>query len=92
MKGYYTVKLTGGDLSTADRIALETRYVQVLETALGGRAQVRDLCLAAAAASAERCPRLRAACEQAEAQAWVGRNRLHDARFTVFAWSASDLA
>lgn len=92
VKGYYTVKLTGGELSTADRIAFETRYVQALEAALGGPAQVRDLCLAAAAAAGRRGPQLRAACEQAEQQVWSAHHRPPDARFAVFAWSANDLA
>ena len=98
MKGYYTVKLVGGDLPKAERIALETRYVQALESALGGRARVLDLCLTAAAAAAgnwalhpQLAPELQDACDRAEADAWQTRTRVVGTRFSLSAWSASDL-
>ena len=93
MKGYYTVKLTGGDLPMAERIALETRYVHALEAALGGAERVRDLCLAAAGAQPPVLgPELRRACEQAQQQAWGVRGIVDGARFHVSAWTADDLA
>lgn len=97
MKGYYTVKLVGGDLPKAERIALETRYVQALESALGGRARVLDLCLTAAAAvgngalQPQLAPELQNACDHAEANAWKARARVEGARFSLSAWSAADL-
>jgi hypothetical protein len=95
VKGYYTVKLSGGDLPMAERIALETRYVQALEAALGGAERVRDLCLAAAAGDARPpvlAPELRSACEQAQERAWGGRAKVDGAHFHVAAWTADDLA
>ena len=95
MKGYYTVKLTGGALPPADRIALETRYAQALESALGGTEQARALCLAAAAgwpSHPELSPQLQQACALAEAQVWQDRPRVPGARFSLSAWSAADLA
>jgi hypothetical protein len=96
VKGYYTVKLVGGDLLTAERIELETRYVQALEQVLGGAERVRDLCLAAAAAAKagsqpELGRDLQAACEQAESSAWSARPKVDGARFSLSAWSANDL-
>jgi hypothetical protein len=97
LKGYYTVKLVGGDLRTAERIELETRYVQALESALGGADRVRDLCLAAAAAAGKGQPlpglgsELQGACDQAELGAWGTRPRVEGARFSLSAWSANDL-
>jgi hypothetical protein len=98
MKGYYTVKLMGGDLPGADRIALETRYVQALESALGGHERVVHLCLAAAAEArrgstlAQVPPELKQACASAEADAWGTRTKPEGARFAVSAWSAADLS
>jgi hypothetical protein len=95
VKGYYTVKLAGGDLPMAERIALETRYVQALEAALGGAERVRDLCLAAAASGARPPvlpPELRGACEQAQESAWGTRAKIDGARFHIAAWTADDLA
>jgi hypothetical protein len=93
VKGYYTVKLTGGDMPMAERIALETRYVQALEAALGGADRVRDLCLAAARMQPPaRGPELRSACEQAQAVAWGAHGVVEGARFHVAAWTADDLA
>lgn len=97
MKGYYTVKLVGGELPPADRIALETRYVAALESALGGAHQVRDECLAAAALARQGSsqpaltPHLQQACELAELRAWEARTRVQGARFSLSAWSAADL-
>jgi hypothetical protein len=97
MKGYYTVKLVGGDLPNAERIALETRYVHALESALGGHDRVLDLCLTAAAAAgngamhAQLAPELQNACDRAEADAWETRNKVAGARFSLSAWSATDL-
>ena len=97
MKGYYTVKLVGGELPPADRIVLETRYVQALEAALGGAHEAREMCLAAAAYAGRGqsppvlTPQLRQACEEAEASAWLGRARVEGARFSLSAWSAADL-
>jgi hypothetical protein len=97
MKGYYTVKLVGGDLPKAERIALETRYVHALESALGGSARVLDLCLTAAAAAGngalqpQLAPELQDACDRAEADAWQERTRVVGARFSLSAWSATDL-
>jgi hypothetical protein len=93
VKGYYTVKLTGGDVPMAERIALETRYVQALETALGGPERVRDLCLAAACTQPPALgPELRNACERAQASAWGAQGPVDGARFQVSAWTADDLA
>ena len=93
MKGYYTVKLTGGDVPMAERIALETRYVQALELALGGAERVRDLCLAAACTQPPALgPELRGACERAQASAWGAQGPVDGARFHVSAWTADDLA
>ncbi|MBG9387719.1 hypothetical protein [Caenimonas aquaedulcis] len=95
MKGYYTVKLVGGDLAGRLRIELETRYARALEGLLGGPEQVKDVCLAAAAharSNAPADPRLRAACLSAEAVAWHGRARCEGARFELNAWEAVDLA
>ena len=93
MKGYYTVKLTGGELPMAERIALETRYVQALEMALGGAERVRDLCLAAASTQPPALgPELRGACERAQAAAWGAQGEVEGARFHVSAWTADDLA
>lgn len=96
MKGYYTVKLTGGDLPVVERIALETRYVEALELALGGTDRVRELCLAAATATPHNTPpaldpRLLRACEHAESAAWGARVKADGARFALAAWSAADL-
>ena len=96
MKGYYTVKLVGGDLPKTERIALETRYVKALESALGGRARVLDLCLTAAAAAGngatpQLASELQDACDRAEANAWEARIRVVGARFSLSAWSAADL-
>jgi hypothetical protein len=97
MKGYYTVKLVGGDLPNAERIALETRYVHALESSLGGHERVLDLCLAAAAAAGngalqpQLAPELQDACDRAEADAWEKRNKVAGARFSLSAWSATDL-
>jgi hypothetical protein len=93
VKGYYTVKLTGGTLPMAERIMLETRYVQALEAALGGAERVRELCLAAACIRPPALgPELRGACERAEEVAWGARDRVEGARFHVSAWTADDLA
>ncbi len=97
MKGYYTVKLTGGDMPMAERIALETRYVQALETALGGAERVRDLCLAAACTLPPTLgPELRDACERAQVLAWGTvsgkQGAVEGARFHVSAWTPDDLA
>ena len=98
MKGYYTVKLVGGDLPNAERIALETRYARALESALGGYDRVLDLCLTAAAAAGSGAPphpqlasELQDACDRAEADAWEARNKVIGARFSLSAWSATDL-
>jgi hypothetical protein len=98
MKGYYTVKLMGGDLPQTERIALETRYVHALEAQLGGHARVADLCLAAAsavrsgAAHPALAPALQQACDHAEALAWQARPKVEGARFSLSAWSAADLS
>jgi hypothetical protein len=93
VKGYYTVKLTGGDLPMAERIALETRYVQALEAALGGAERVRDLCLAAAGAQPPALgPELRSACDRAQDITWGLRGKVDGAHFQVSAWTADDLA
>jgi hypothetical protein len=102
MKGYYTIKLMGSDLPGAERIALETRYVQALESALGGHERVVHLCLAAAAAARNtesqvavpvQVPHeLKAACDSAEADAWGACSKPKDARFSLSAWSAADLS
>jgi hypothetical protein len=93
VKGYYTVKLTGGDMPMAERIALETRYVQALEAALGGAERVRDLCLAAPCTQPPALgPELRGACERAQAMAWGAQGEIGGARFHVSAWTADDLA
>lgn len=98
MKGYYTVKLMGGDLPKSERIALETRYVQALEAALGGHARVAELCLAAASAARDGAshpplaPELQQACDHAEAQAWRTRPRVEGVRFSLSAWCATDLS
>jgi hypothetical protein len=98
MKGYYTVKLMGGDLPKSERIALETRYVQALEAALGGHARVADLCLAAASAARDGTSHpqlplaLQQGCDHAEAQAWRTRARVEGARFSLSAWCAADLS
>ena len=92
MKGYYTVKLSGGELPMAERIALETRYVQALESALGGAQRVRDLCLAAAVTQPPTLgPELRGACERAQASAWGPHGVVDGAHFHVCAWTADDL-
>lgn len=98
MKGYYTVKLMGGDLPQSQRITLEVRYVQVLEAALGGHARVAELCLAAASAARDGAspprlaPELQQACDHAEAQAWRTRPKVEGARFSLSAWCAADIS
>ncbi|MES3001182.1 MAG: hypothetical protein V4787_10870 [Pseudomonadota bacterium] len=95
MKGYYTVKLLGGNLADGLRITLETRYAQALESLLGGAEGVKELCLLAAAHGGRSAPMddaLRAACLTAEAVAWSGRERDASARFALNAWQAVDLA
>lgn len=96
MKGYYAVKLVGGELRTAERIELEMRYVQALERVLGGSERVRELCLAAAAAASGKSQPelgrdLHAACDLAESEAWNARVKVDGARFSLSAWCANDL-